>query len=106
MKNKSTPLTDEHLKALQPMQEAVTDDFFYTRLKARMERAMQEDKAGEGWAFPLKPVWVIGTMVLLLAVNGFMLSQEYRQKNDTANGQENGIQQFASSYDQVISSSY
>ena len=74
MKKNSTPLVDEHLQSLKGMQEAGTDEFFYTRLKARMEK----NKLEQGWSFPLKPAWVIGSLVLLLAVNGFMLSQRFK----------------------------
>ena len=80
MKTKLTALVDEHLQSLQGMQEAGTDDFFYTRLKARMEKNLPQ----QGWGFPLKPVWVVGTLVLLLAVNGIMLTQQFTLKKSTA----------------------
>jgi hypothetical protein len=101
MKKDFTPLVDEHLQSLKGMQEAVTDDFFYTRLKARLER----DRTQQGWSFSLKPAWVVGSLVLLLAVNGFMLSQKFKmgrtQKTTTSS-----LQSFAESYDQTIVSSY
>jgi len=100
MEKRSTPLLDEHLQALQGMSEAGTDDYFYTRLKARMER----EEPQQGWSFPLKPVWVIGTLALLLAVNGFMLTQQSRSQK--ANTSSSTLQGFAESYDQTISSSY
>ena len=99
---KQTPLVDEHLQAMQQMQEAATDDFFYTRLKARM----QNEKAVEGWSFPLKPMWVVGTLALLLAVNGFMLSQQFKTKQQAATNSSSTLQGFAESYDQTISSNY
>ncbi len=37
MKNNFTPLVDDHLQSISGMQEATTDDFFYTRLKGRMQ---------------------------------------------------------------------
>ena len=43
-----TFLVDEHLEAMRNMKEAGTDDFFYTRLKAKMEGP----ETGRGWAFP------------------------------------------------------
>ncbi|SRR5258705_5890664 len=101
MKKKSTALVDEHLQSLQGMQEAGTDDFFYTRLKARIEK----DKAQQGWSFPLKPAWVVGSLVLLLAVNGFMLSQKFKPSK-TQKTSSSTLQSFAESYDQTITSSY
>ena len=99
----STPLVDEHLQSLQGMKEATIDDFFYTRLKARIE----SNEPQKGWGFPLKPIWVIGTLTLLLAVNGFMLTQKFKTK-ETATTKTSGssLQNFAESYDQNISSSY
>ncbi len=99
MEKKSTPLVDEHLQSIAGMQEVGTDDFFYTRLKARMEK----ENSQPGWSFPLKPVWVVGTLALLLAVNGFMLSQQHKTKAKTTTS---SLQSFAESYDQTISSSY
>ena len=99
MERKSTSLVDEHLQTLQGMQEAGTDDFFYTRLKARMEK----ENSQPGWSFPLKPVWVVGTLALLLAVNGFMLSQQFKTKSTSS---ASSLQRFAESYDQSFSSSY
>lgn len=99
MEKKPTPLVDEYLQGIQGIQEVGTDDFFYTRLKARMEK----ENSQRGWIFPLKPVWIIGTLALLLAVNGFMLSQQSKTKSTTPTS---SLQRFAESYDQTISSSY
>jgi len=98
MKN-NTPLVEEHLQSLQGMQEAATDDFFYTRLQARMEKKNLQ----RGWSFPLKPVWVIGSLVVLLAMNSIMLvRQKSREQQSTATP----LQQLAQDYDLTISSSY
>lgn len=102
MKKKSTPLVDEHLQSFMGMQEAITDDFFYTRLKARM----QKEKSQPGWNFPLKPVWILSTLVFLLAVNSFILSQQFKTKATTSTVSATSLQSFAESYDQTISSSY
>lgn len=99
MKKKSTLLVEDHLQSLHEMKEAVTDDFFYTRLKARME----SEASKQGWNLPLKPVWVVGSLALLLAVNIFMLSQQNTTKETTATS---SLQIFAQSYDQAIASSY
>lgn len=105
---KRTPLVDEHLQAMQGMKETGTDDFFYTRLKARMlarREGGEREQDEKGWSFPLKPVWVVGTLALLLAINGFMLSQQFKtKKTSSSTGSGSSIQNFASSYDQTISS--
>jgi len=105
MNKKSTPLVDEHLQSIQGMREAGTDDFFYTRLKATM---LNRQAAGQrrDWQFPLKPVWVIGTLVLLLTLNGFMLSQRIKTKTKQSVVSSSSLQTFAESYDQAITTSY
>jgi hypothetical protein len=91
-----SPLVDEHLQSLQGMQETGTDDFFYTRLMARMERK----ESSPVWNFPLKPVWLAGALTILLVINGLMLVQQNRgEKKSSASS----IQDVASSYDQSIS---
>ena len=100
MKKKETPLLDDHLQSISHMQEAATDDFFYTRLKARMEK-----ESGSGWSLPLRPAWIIGTLALFITVNTLLLTQRrYGQpeKNTTAST----LQTFAAAYDQTISSPY
>jgi hypothetical protein len=100
MKQKTTPLVDEHLQAFAGMQETGTDDFFYTRLKARMENRPQA-----GWNLPLKPVWIVGTLALFLAINSFMLVQQFKTNKHSITSSAS-LQNFARSYDQDISSSY
>lgn len=99
MKKELTPLLDDHLQSIRNMQEAQTDDFFYTRLMARMEK----NETGSQWNFPLKPVWLVGALTVLLAVNGFMLLQENKtgSRGDT---NASSIQNVASAYDQSVSS--
>ncbi len=101
MKKKFTPLLEEHLLRLEGMQEAGTDEFFYTRLKARM---LAKQTGGESnWNFPLRPVWVLTSMTLLLVVNIFILSQQYSAKEKPSIS-SNSLQNFAEAYDQTISS--
>ena len=101
MKKKSTLLLDEHLLSLKGMQEAGTDDFFYTRLKARMLAKQTEGESN--WNFSLRPVWVVASMALLLVVNVFILSQQNKSTVKPTIS-SNSLQSFAESYDQTISS--
>jgi len=101
MNKNSTPLVDDHLQGFVGMQEATTDDFFYTRLKGRMQGGSRQ-----AWSLPLKPIWVIGTLTLLLVVNGFMLSQQFKSGKINTTASSPALQNFAESYDQTITSSY
>jgi hypothetical protein len=97
MKSKPTPLVDEHLQSLQGMQEAETGPFFYTRLRARMEKP-----EARGWSFPLKPAWLVASLVMLLAINSWMLVKS--RSSEPKPAVASTLQQFAASYDMTISS--
>lgn len=99
MKQNATKLLDEHLPVIQEMVEVGTDDFFYTRLKARLEK----ESAVSSWSFPVKPAWVIATLFVLLTLNCFTLIKQYNTKETQSD--TNTIQSFAASYDQTINTS-
>ncbi|HLO83102.1 MAG TPA: hypothetical protein VK166_19200 [Chitinophagaceae bacterium] len=98
MKKKSIPSLDEHMQVLSQMQEVGTDEFFYTRLKGKL----QNTSSAQGWVLPVKPAWVLATLLILLLVNGYVLKQEQKEK-ETA---PYTIQEFAKSYDQTINTTY
>jgi hypothetical protein len=99
MKKKSTPLVDEHLESLAGLKEAVTDDFFYSRLRARME-----DRASGVQRFVLKPVWTIAVLCVLLLMNGFMLFEQRKIKQIPSASAS--IESFANAYDQNVTVVY
>lgn len=94
----NTPLVDEHLQAVEGMKEAETDEFFYTRLKARMERAIEP-------GFPLRPAWLVAILAVFLLVNTLVVSQEIKTSK-TTNTESSGFQNFASSYNLTVSTPY
>ena len=99
MKKNNNLLVEEHLRSLNEMKEAETDAFFYTRLKARMER----QNGVADWNFPLKPIWIIGTMSFLLLINVWMIN--LKNKTSTIQTEDtHSINSFAASYDQSTSS--
>ena len=100
MKKKSTPLADDLLKAASALPPQETDEFFYTRLKARMENA-HEDK--RSWNLSLKPSFLAGILAILLLMNGVFFFS--RQKTSTvSSGTE--LQTFATSYDLTLTTPY
>lgn len=100
-KSSSTPIADSYLEIASHLPETETDTFFYTRLKGRMEHVVGGDKH---WSFSLKPVLLVGILMVLLFVNGFLfLSQG---KTHTEISGTSSIQTFASSYDLTISTPY
>ena len=77
-KDPDTQLVDEYLKSIEDCKEAETDHFFYTRLKARMERV--EEK----WSFSLKPALLIAMLTVMLGVNSFVIiNQNKSQEKET-----------------------
>jgi len=96
MKNELNDFLEEHLACINEMQELGPDPYFYTRLKARMDR----EKDTVAWSLPLKPAWVIGILIMFLAVNGIIIIQDSKSTNMNTSS---GIQALAASYDQIIS---
>ena len=100
MNKNSNSLLEEHLQVLDEMQEVGIDDFFYTRLRARMEAK----NGGEEWGFKLRPSLAIAALSLLLVLNGFLLFQY--AKNDKKQDSAYSIQRFATDYNQSIETIY
>lgn len=99
MEKKNNLLVEEHLLFLKEMKEVETDAFFYTRLKARMEK----ENAANDWHFPLKPVWIISSMSFLLLINVVMITVKNKTTKTTVE-ETSSLKSFAASYDQNISS--
>ena len=90
-KDLHTPLVDEFLKSIEDFKEAETDHFFYTRLKARMERG--EDKVG----FSFKPVLIIGMLAIMLIINSFVIIKQNRSQDNVT------IEDFGNNYSITLS---
>ena len=88
MKNIQTSLVDEHLQSLQGMKEVEPDNFFYTRLKAKMMTRQGIEKISLHWIYA-----TVTVMLLLLAVNVFI----WRNAN-TSNESNSSIQQLVQEY--------
>lgn len=73
MKTDYDKKTEEILSSLDKIQKAVAPDFFYTRLKARMEKE-SEVPAARPWV--LRPVYTFAALVIILLINAFVLFKE------------------------------
>ena len=98
--NKKTPYADELLNIARENPLPETDIYFYTRLRARMEKTLLNDA---GWNFSLRSLLLIGALTMLLLMNGFFLMNEEKSRSVTT---ESGLQTFASSYDLTITTLY
>ena len=97
-KNIPTPLTDKYLQSLENMQQAGTGDFFYTRLKAKMEN--QEAV----WSLPFRPAWALSVLSLFLFLNIFLITQTAWKKESAT--ETSSLQNFATSYHLSLSTPY
>ena len=97
MNKNITSSLDTHLRSFDKMQEASTDEFFYTRLKARIENKEEQ----KNWSFPLKPVWVISVLIIMLSINSFVLIKQNKNDSNSMSPSQT-IQGFAEAYDQQV----
>lgn len=96
MKNMSNEQFEHEMNIISNLKEVGTPNFFYTRLKARMEK---ENLSNE-LANPLNPILVICALTLFLFINSLLLKNDSNIVN-TNSSQE--MEAFAASYDQTIS---
>lgn len=95
-----TPLVNEYLQSILGMKAAETDSFFYTRLKARMEKELIKTKTKQNlkWAF------AICTLAIFLSINCWILSHPQTQQNHKIENTD--LNSFANTYSIGNSFSY
>jgi len=80
---------EQILQSLDVNQRALPPDFFYTRLKARMEREFNEDKKVRAWI--LRPAYALSVLVMVVVINALVIlkSEDTRDisTNDTETAQ-------------------
>ncbi len=99
MNNNRNKKIEEILGSLDGVQKATVPDFFYTRLKAKMEKGL-EPATKKHWV--LRPAFAITALVMVLVVNAFVIFRgdaTSKTKNNIASGTESEIlQSIASEY--------
>jgi hypothetical protein len=96
MRNINDEQFEQDLNVVSNLKEVSAPDFFYTRLKARMEKEAKLEQF-EG---PLKPIAVICILTLFLFINSLIVGKESTVIQSSSN---QDIEAFAASYDQIIS---
>lgn len=61
---------DEIMGSLDNVQRATVPDFFYTRLKARMESELVAEPRSSG---VFRPLYIFGVLVVVLAINAAVI---------------------------------
>lgn len=98
MKREKNISLEEHLRSIDSSIQPVTDDFFYTRLKGRMQQ-----KHEFVMPFFTKPAFAISSLLVMLLVNIIVLNKQ--QSTDTPKNQSQ-IELFGKEYDLFISTPY
>lgn len=96
MKNINNKQLEQDLEIFSSMKEIGSPDYFYTRLIARMDN----ETASLAYSYTLKPVIIIGALILFLFINSFLLKNEANIMDSSSN---DNIEALATAYDQTIS---
>ena len=94
MKKEKNNKAEEILNSLDGIRKMEAPDFFFTRLKARMQKG-KEFTGNRRWI--LRPVYAVVMLALLLAINAAMLFQRDDDVN-VANTDNDDLQTIASAY--------
>jgi hypothetical protein len=93
MKQEKQDRIEQILNAWDGAKKAEAPAFFYTRLKARMEKGFEP--VVKSWL--LRPVFVAATLVVVIVINAFIYFQD-GNSTITPNSGEETIQSIAAEY--------
>ena len=97
MDNKVNNRIEEVLSSLDGCKRATAPDFFYTRLRAKMERGLTPNNTRD---WKLRPVYIISALLLVIAINVFVFlrGQNGTTTTATADNNESVQQSIAAEY--------
>ena len=89
--------TEQILNSLDGNQRAEVPEFFYTRLKARMERELgQENTNNKSWI--LRPAYALVTLAVVLVINIAVILKGEQGTYNNSNGDTETAQSIAAEY--------
>jgi hypothetical protein len=91
--------TEEILNSLDGVQRASTSDFFYTRLRARLEKETLSPAAPRHWT--MKPLYALAVLALVIGMNALVLFNQAGSSNTTEtamNADKENMQTLAAEY--------
>ena len=94
MKHQVSDHIDYYLNSLDQVKRAPAPAYFYTRLRARMEKDVQEP-AGN---FQLRPALTLLVMMLLLLVNSFLVLNPTPQSTLADTTEKEELQHWTNEY--------
>ena len=83
--------SEEIINSLDGLQRATAPDFFYTRLRAKMEKGIEAATPQPAWYF--RPVYVMAVLMIVLAVNAVVFFTSNIKKESTASLDYNELSQ-------------
>lgn len=95
MNNKRNSKIDEILGSLDNAQRAAAPDFFYTRLKARMEKGF-EPATPRSWI--VRPAYALVALVLVLLINTAVILQSNTTTDNNPTADTETLQSIAAEY--------
>ena len=97
MDNEKQKKIDAVLNSLDNTRRAMAPDFFYTRLKAKMEKGLDKSPV-RGWY--LRPAYALAVLVVVVLINAFVVFQKADNGNNTAtsDNESSSMQSIAAEY--------
>lgn len=94
MNNDRNKKIEDILGSLDNHPKAGVPDFFYTRLKARMEAGVEAPVVKRSWV--LRPVFALTALVAVLVINAFVIFQKNNSPEN--NNDADTLQSIAAEY--------
>jgi len=95
MNNEQNKKVEEILGSLDGVQQSTAPDFFYTRLKARMEKGV-EPATSKPWV--LRPVYAMSALVIIVVINAAVIFSRNETKPIVNTGETDTLQSIAAEY--------
>ncbi len=95
MNNEPIKKVEDILGSLDGMKQATAPDFFYTRLKARMEKGYEPVGKRQG---VLRPVFAFAALAVVLLVNAVVVFTKNDAETGNLASNDNEIQSVAAEY--------
>jgi hypothetical protein len=97
MNNEKNNRIEQILNSLDGNQRAEVPEFFFTRLKARMERELgQKNTNNKSWI--LRPAYALVTVVVILVINIAVILNGEQATDNNSNGDTETAQSIAAEY--------
>lgn len=95
MKHTTGEQLENNLTIFSNLKKVGAPDFFYTRLRARMENELKSN----GMEFSTKPILIICALTLFLFVNSLLVQKDTNLVKPNPN---QNMEALAASYDQAV----